>query len=128
MPLYNRPDGLPVVAFEPDAEISPFTLFKRLRKGHEILLVDVRADRRGRSLKGAVAWPGEDWVPPADREVVLYDEAGDEAVRLARAYQERGHPGVKALFGGLDLWSFALDPEIVGAETYLVTPDDEPEP
>jgi len=128
VPLYNRPDGLPVVAFEPDAEISPFTLFKRLQKGHEILLVDVRADRGDRSLKGAVAWPGEDWEPPADREVVLYDEAGDKAVRIARAYQERGHAGVKALFGGLDLWSFALDPEIVGTETYLVGPDDEPEP
>lgn len=124
MPVYSRPDGLPVVAFEPDAEISPFTLFKRLQKGHDLLLVDVRRRPAGRRLRNALPWPGEDWQPPADREVVLYDEDGDEAVRIARAYQQRGHARVKALFGGLELWSFALDPEIVGEETYLVAADE----
>jgi rhodanese-related sulfurtransferase len=128
MPIYSRPDGLPVVAFEPDAEISPFTLFKRLRKGQEILLVDVRSARGEHRLKGSLRWPGEAWEPPSDREVVLYDAIGEEAVHIARAYQKRGHPRVKALFGGLDLWIFALDPAVVGEETYLVAdgPEDQP--
>lgn len=124
MPLYSRPDGLPVVAFEPDVEISPFTLFKRLQKGHDLLLVDVRREPGGRRLQGSLARPGEDWEPPADREVVLYDDDGDEAVRIARAWQQRGHPRVKALFGGLELWAFALDPAIVGEQTWLVAADD----
>jgi len=33
--------------------------------------------------------------------------------------QARGCARVRALFGGLDLYRFALDPEIVGAETFL---------
>ncbi|MEZ5331626.1 MAG: hypothetical protein R2991_06155 [Thermoanaerobaculia bacterium] len=119
MPLYERPDGLPVVAFEPDAEVSPFTLFKRLNRGQEILLVDVRKTPAGRTLRGALPWPGEQWEPPTDRDVVLFDAEGDAAVEIARRYQQRGHPRVKALFGGLDLWTFALDPEVVGEETYL---------
>lgn len=125
MPIYNRPDGLPVVAFEPDAEISPFTLFKRLQKGHDLLLVDVRKAPGETTLRGAEPWPGEEWEPPADREVVLFDEEGDRAVAIARACHDRGHPGVKALFGGLQLWTFALDPAVVGEETFLdrVEPD-----
>jgi hypothetical protein len=34
--------------------------------------------------------------------------------------QAAGWPRVKALFGGLQLYEFALDPEVVGAETYLL--------
>ncbi len=33
--------------------------------------------------------------------------------------QAAGWSHVKALFGGLDLWEFALDPAVVGAETFL---------
>ncbi|MEZ5331628.1 MAG: DUF1015 family protein [Thermoanaerobaculia bacterium] len=68
-------------------------------------------------------WPGEQWEPPTDRDVVLFDAEGDAAVEIARRYQQRGHPRVKALFGGLDLWTFALDPEVVGEETYLESLD-----
>lgn len=119
MPLYKRPDGLPVVAFEPDAEISPFTLFKRLKKGQDILLVDVRRPPSGQTLRDALPWPGDEWEPPVDRDIVLFDAEGEAAVEIARRYQRNGHPRVKALFGGLDLWTFALDPTVVGEETYL---------
>ena len=35
--------------------------------------------------------------------------------------QRAGDERCKALFGGLDLYGFALDPEVVGQETYLIT-------
>ena len=34
--------------------------------------------------------------------------------------QSAGYPRVKALFGGLELYEFSLDPEVVGQETYLL--------
>jgi hypothetical protein len=34
--------------------------------------------------------------------------------------QAAGWPRVRALFGGLDLYEFSLDPEVVGEETFLV--------
>lgn len=130
MPTHFQDDGedglTPVVQFDPSCEISPFFLFRRLKGGQEIRLVDVRPAEardapRALTLAGAEAWPGEDWEPPDDAEAVLFDEDGGRSVELARAYQARGFYSVRALFGGLDLYRFALDPEIVGAETFLVT-------
>jgi hypothetical protein len=106
MPFHLRSDGKPVVAFDPRLEISPFALFRRLDEGREMLLVDVRAPSSvGRTLRGAQQLPDMAWKPP------------ETAARLIDA----GHPRVRALFGGLELYEFSLDPEVVGAETYLVT-------
>jgi 3-mercaptopyruvate sulfurtransferase SseA len=52
--------------------------------------------------------------------VVLFDEDGAAALESARRLQAAGHPRVRALFGGLALWDFSLDPQVVGEETYLV--------
>ncbi len=110
----------PVVEFDPQVEISPFALFRRLRDGRGApRLVDVRPAPAGHTLAGAFPWPGEEWEPAADLDTVLFDEDGARAVELARRLQARGFARVRALFGGLDLYRFALDPEVVGAETYL---------
>jgi hypothetical protein len=52
--------------------------------------------------------------------VVLLDDDGATAIEGARHMQAAGWPNVKALFGGLELYEFSLDPEVVGAETFLV--------
>ena len=120
MPFHLRDDGKPVVAFDPRLEISPFALFRRLDEGKEVLLVDVRArEESGRTLKGAVRPAGDDWRPPPEKDVVLFDDDGSAAVEVAQRLIEAGHPRVRALFGGLDLYEFSLDPQVVGAETYL---------
>ncbi len=110
----------PVVEFDPRLEISPFVLYRRLmsRTGAP-LLVDVRAAPGELSFRAALPLPGPDWSPPPDLDVVLFDEAGNEAVSLARKLQEGGHARVRALFGGLELYAFALDPEVVGGDTFL---------
>jgi rhodanese-related sulfurtransferase len=119
MPVQDRPDGAPEIVFDPTLEVAPFTLFRRLQRGQAPLLVDVRPAGGALSLRGALPWPGEDWQPPADTEVVLVDDDGHRAVELARHFQAAGHSAVRALFGGLELWEFALDPQVVGAETFL---------
>ncbi len=120
MPTRFLEDDTPVVQFDVQLEVSPYAVFRRLRDGDPPLLVDVRPEPGALSLRGAVPYPGPDWSPPADRDVVLFDDDGALAVEGARHMQAAGWPRVKALFGGLQLYEFALDPEVVGAETYLL--------
>jgi len=127
MPTHFRGDEAPIVHFDLALEVSPFFLFRRLKEAREAgvegpLLVDVRAAGAAGdlTLAGAEPWGGEAWEPPRGREVVLFDDDGSRAVDLARDYQARGFPAVRALFGGLGLYEFSLDPEVVGAETFLL--------
>jgi hypothetical protein len=112
----------PLVQFDPQLEISPFAVFRLLREGRPLLLIDVRPEppeTRPLTLRGAVPYPGPEWSPPADADVVLFDDDGGLAVDGARHMQAAGHRRVQALFGGLELYEFSLDPEVVGEETYL---------
>ena len=124
MPTYRSADNSPVVQFDPSLEVSPFALFRRLRAGSGPRLVDLRAapDCDGfPTLAGAEAAVGADWTPTdADEEVVLFDDRGNHAAERARQLQAAGYQNVRALFGGLDLYEFSLDPEIVGSETFLI--------
>lgn len=110
----------PVVQFDPALEASPFEVFRRLQEGRPPVLVDVRPEPGAVTLVGVLPCPGPAWSPPADVDVVLFDDDGTLALEAARRFQAAGRPRVRALFGGLDLYDFALDPEVVGAETFLV--------
>ena len=120
MPTRYLDDSTPVVQFDPQVEVSPFALFRRMKEGGTPLLVDVRPAPGRLSIQGAMPYPGPEWSPPRDREVVLFDDDGSLAVDGARHMQAAGWPNVKALFGGLELYEFSLDPQVVGAETFLV--------
>lgn len=120
MPTRYLDDETPVVQFDPLLEVSPFVLFRRIQEGEAPLLVDVRSEPGRLTLQGAIPYPGPDWSPPQDRDVVLFDEDGSIAIDGARHMQSAGYPRVKALFGGLELYEFSLDPEVIGQETYLV--------
>ncbi len=125
MPTFRGTGDTPVVQFDPVLEISPFALFRRLQAGSAPRLLDVRFELEESSgtlsLAGAERPPDPGWTPAEpDEEVVLFDDHGNSAVELARQLQAAGFTRVKALFGGLDLYEFSLDPEIVGHETFLV--------
>lgn len=120
MPTRYLDDQTPVVQFDPLLEVSPFVLFRRIKEGEAPLLVDVRPEPGHLTLQGAIPYPGPDWSPPQDRDVVLFDEDGSIAIEGARHMQAAGWSSVKALFGGLELYEFSLDPEVIGQETYLV--------
>ena len=120
MPTRIRDDGTPIVTFDSILEISPFTLFKRLQRGQPPLLIDVRPESGTHTLLGAISQTSPSWAPDeTDAEVVLFDEDGSLAVAAAYRLQEAGFSRVKALFGGLELYAFALDPEIVESDTFL---------
>jgi rhodanese-related sulfurtransferase len=108
MPTRYLDDETPVVQFDP------------LLEGQPPLLIDVRPEPGRLTIQGAIPYPGPDWSPPADQDVVLFDDDGAVAIDGARHMQAAGYSRVKALFGGLDLYEFSLDPEVVGQETYLV--------
>ena len=120
MPTRFLDDSTPVVQFDPQHEVSPFALFRLMREGKPPLLIDVRPEAGPLTLQGALPYPGPDWSPPKEEDVVLFDDDGSLAIDGARHMQAAGWPRVKALFGGLELYEFSLDPEVVGAETYLV--------
>lgn len=120
MPTRFLDDSTPVVQFDPQLEVSPFALFRRMKDGLPPLLVDVRPAPGALSLRGAISYPGPDWSPPRDEDLVLFDDDGSVAVDGARHMQAAGWPRVRALFGGLELYEFSLDPEVVGEETFLV--------
>lgn len=119
MPTFVRDDDKPVVQFDPLLEISPFTVFRRLDEGPPLTLIDVRAEPGGKTLAGSARYPGEGWEPPEDEQVVLFDEDGSEAEPIARRLQAAGFENVKMLFGGLELYEFSLDPDVVGERTFL---------
>ena len=119
MPTRYLDDETPVVQFDPILEVSPFVLFRRIKEGEAPLLIDVRPEPGPLSLQGAIPYPGPEWSPPQDRDVVLFDDDGSVAIEGARHMQSVGYPRVKALFGGLELYEFSLDPQVVGQETYL---------
>jgi hypothetical protein len=126
MPTRFLDDATPIVQFDPQLEVSPFAVFRRLKDGDPPLLVDVRPAPGRLSLQGAFPYPGPDWSPPRDRDVVLIDDDGSQAIDGARHMQAAGWPYVKALFGGLELYEFSLDPEVVGEETFLVRAEEKP--
>jgi hypothetical protein len=84
------------------------------------MLVDIRNEPSDLTLEGAVRLPAPDWEPEEEADIVLFDDEGDESVSFARRLQEAGYPRVKALFGGLQLYEFALDPEALGQKTFLL--------
>jgi hypothetical protein len=113
----------PVVDLDSTVHVSPYALFRWLRSRRSLILVDVRPSgkRRGRlSLVDAVPHPERGWLDlPPHRDVVLFDDDGDRATHLARRYRQQGHLRVRSLFGGLSLYDFALDPQVVGSERHL---------
>lgn len=120
MPTRFLDDSTPVVQFDPQLEVSPFVLFRRMKEGKAPVLMDVRPQPGAMTLAGAIPYPGPEWSPPADEDVVLFDDDGSIAIDGARHMQAGGWSRVKALFGGLELYEFSLDPEVVGEETFLV--------
>lgn len=117
--LHPRLDPALVIQFDPQLEVSPYAVFRRLRDGQPPLLIDVRPQPGRLTLRGALPDPGPQWAPPSVQDVVLFDEDGSMAVDRARRMQAAGYPRVRALFGGLELWELSLDPEVVGEDTGL---------
>ncbi len=123
--MAEPPDGvfLPPVDLDPEVEITPYALFRRLQGGEPPLLIDIRSAPSGLTFRGAVARSrtecGPSWRPPGEGTVILFDDEGTGAREIARRLRSEGHEAL-SLFGGLRLYDAALDPAVVGEERYLV--------
>lgn len=122
MPTYAREDGKPIVQFNADLELSPFALYRRLKSGRPPILLDGRKTGGSRrTLEGALPYPGGDWIPEdRDRDIVVFDDDGTDALEIVVSLRKRGCARTRLLFGGLDLYEFSLDPDVVGCETFLL--------
>jgi hypothetical protein len=99
--------------FEEEIHVSPYELFRRLVDGERPALVDLRP--AGLTLAGARrGLLPDDWTVGT----ILIDRDGREASARAREARVLGRD-VKALYGGIELWDFALDPLVVGEERFL---------
>jgi rhodanese-related sulfurtransferase len=101
-------------------EISPPALAELLREGRPVLLVDVREawEREIARLPGDVHVPLEslparlgEIVPPEGGEVVIYCHAGVRSWHAAAFLEQAlGLREVASLGGGIDAWSWLVDP------------------
>ena len=108
MPPFDPPPP-----FEVGLHVSPYQLFRRLTNGERPPMVDLRAT--GRSLIGATRGePGSAFAPGT----ILIDRDGLAATETARRARAAG-TDVRALYGGIELWDFALDPLVVGEQRFL---------
>lgn len=111
----------PAEEVEEDAKIliSPADLAARLESDPKLVLVDVRSELEHRMLRleGArlatrelveeIFTKWEKNVP-----IALYDHKGRDGMNAAKALLKRGFTDIKALAGGIDAWSQAVDPLI----------------
>jgi len=106
----------PVPPFEPRLHLSPYALFDRLAQGRPPVLVDLRPAGSALTLAGAAR------DVPAAGDVVLFDDDGRLASDRARRLHAAGRRRVRALYGGLELYDFALPARVVGEERFLRRP------
>jgi len=103
-------------AFDPALDCDPYTLFRRLQEGTPPLLLALSATNP--RLTAAQPWNPDQPLPTAT-EIVLVDQDGTIARSLALRLRQAGHHHVHALFGGIALYDYCLDPRVVGDERFL---------
>lgn len=97
--------------------ITAEDLLKRIQTEKALVLIDVRSEPEFRMmrLEGAKLATRElveeifgSWAK--DTPIVVYDHVGKEAVNAAKALASRDFTDARALAGGIDAWSQAIDP------------------
>lgn len=97
--------------------IGPADLAARLKSDPKLVLVDVRSELEHRMLriegaKLATRDLVEEIFSKWDKAtaIVVYDHTGRDGMNAAKALAARGFTDAKALAGGIDAWSQAVDP------------------
>ena len=102
-------------------EIAPAQLAERLRQGLPTRLVDVREDWEREIAKIAgdvhipmaeVAHRGAEFQPPEGGVTIIYCHAGVRSMRVADYLEQSGIPDLLSLAGGIDAWSWEVDPKL----------------
>jgi adenylyltransferase/sulfurtransferase len=98
-------------------DIGPAELAERLKRGDELLLVDVRdpVEQQISALEGARSAPWERVLASLkdvdhDTEMVLFCRTGERSLRALRRLQAAGYRRVRNLAGGLNGYAEEVDP------------------
>lgn len=89
--------------------------------GKRIALVDCRepTEYEIAKIEGAILMPMGQWPPAPEvlvsldgKRVVVHCHHGGRSLRVASWFRENGHPEATSMAGGIDQWSFEIDPKI----------------
>jgi len=100
-------------------QVSAHWLSDALRNGKQIRLVDVREPHEWDicRLKGAEHHPvskiqTEKFSKDLETIIVFYCHRGVRSERTLRIFQELGYENCRSLFGGIEAWAEAIEPEM----------------
>ncbi len=100
-------------------EISPSEIAKRLQRGEQIPLLDVRSREEWDAvhIDGSVFFTQElmqkilsEW--PREREFVFYCHHGLRSLDAASFFAGHGFQNARTMTGGIDAWSVEVDPAL----------------
>ncbi len=109
---------LPAAA-DPDFDIAPAEVARRLAAGERLTILDVRL-----AVELELArLPGTTWIPlhelperaaelPRDRPVFALCHLGARSAQAVLYLRESGFPGARNIAGGIDAWSREVDPSL----------------
>lgn len=115
--------------FDPRSHLSPYRLFRWLREGRSLTLLDLRPPPVPLTLAGARPFGHlqdllADGLVEGDGLLVLFDDDGTSAAAALEELPMQLRSGARILFGGLELYDYCLDPQVVGDERYLRDPEE----
>lgn len=100
----------------PVPSASPAEIDQRLKRGDDLLLIDVREPEEVAiaCIKGALVRPmsqGENWIDtlPREGDLIIFCHHGIRSMHVAMALAARGHSNVTNMSGGIDQWSTDVD-------------------
>ena len=102
-------------------QISAATLARRMERGEDLFLLDVREAEEVEAAR----IQGSHWIPLGELEarigelmpvreqvIVIHCRSGARSEKAARLLEARGFPRVENLDGGLQAWSMTVDPSV----------------
>jgi len=115
---HGLPSGYP---FQPEWEISPRELRRRLEAGEDLLLIDCRTsqERELACICGSIHVPFQEagglldqLREHEDRTIVVHCHQGGRSLRLTALMRREGFAHARSLAGGIHLWSIDIDPSV----------------
>lgn len=107
------------VEFETKFLISSVEVQKKLAAKEDFALIDIRTEPEYKMMhiegsqlatRDLVEKIFNEW--PKDREIILYDHTGGQALMGVQSLESKGFSNTKAIAGGIDSWSETVDPLI----------------
>jgi monothiol glutaredoxin len=99
-------------------QMSPAELLDQLRRGEDLILVDVRTPEEHATARieqarlADAALLGELQQLPRDRTLVFHCHHGGRSQAMAERFAAQGFRNVYNLAGGIDAWSAQVDPSV----------------